>query len=194
MAITNQATLEAAVASWLHRTDLTTQIPDFISLAETKLNRILRIRAMETITTGTVSATIALPTDFLEVKAMTVTTGGTTYALKYVTPNEVTATSGIATSYSLIGDSIYFNPVGSGETYNLLYYKRFPALSLGANWLITNAPDVYLFAALLEACPYIRIDPQTKADWASSLNDSINQLMSADNGDRYGSTLTVRSA
>ena len=46
---TNYATLQTEVADFLHRTDLTSAIPTFIQLAETKLNRILRLRAMENI-------------------------------------------------------------------------------------------------------------------------------------------------
>lgn len=64
MTISTYAELQTSVASWLHRADLTSQIPDFITLAESKLNRKLRLRAQETTATGTVSATVAF-TDFL---------------------------------------------------------------------------------------------------------------------------------
>ena len=194
MAITNYAELQTAIKGWLHRTDLDSQIPDFITLAETKLNRVLRIRAMENIATGSVSSTVALPTGFVEMKALTVTSGGSTYPLDYITPNEVVSASATARKYSLIGDSIYFVPAGSGETYSMVYYKKFDPISSGVNWLITNAPDVYLFASLLEAAPYIQIGQSIKDDWANTLGTSISTLMSADNGDRYGSSLTVRAA
>jgi hypothetical protein len=44
--ITNYTDLKATVADYLARTDLTTQIPDFITLAENRLRRDLRLRQM----------------------------------------------------------------------------------------------------------------------------------------------------
>ena len=46
-------TLKTAIAENMHRTDLTTKIPDFIALAEAFLFRELNIRDLETSTTGT---------------------------------------------------------------------------------------------------------------------------------------------
>jgi hypothetical protein len=193
MAITNYAELQTAIANYLHRADLTTAIPDFISIAESKLNRRLRIRAMENLATGTVASAIALPTGFLAMKALTVTSGGTTYPLTYITPNEIVGDTATARYYSIIGDDLYFEPVGAGETYSLLYYKKFDPVSAGANWLITNAPEVYLYAALLEASPYID-DMQKMQIWAGLLDASLAQLESADRDDRYGSALVVTTA
>jgi len=69
MALTTYAELQTAVANYLARTDLTSQIPDFIYLAETRLRRQLRINEMLTQTSLTVSANqITLPTDFLELR------------------------------------------------------------------------------------------------------------------------------
>jgi hypothetical protein len=53
MAITTFAELKTAIASWLDRSDLTSTIPDFITLFESVANRRLRVRQMEkTITLG----------------------------------------------------------------------------------------------------------------------------------------------
>ena len=45
-AFTSYANLKTNIASYLARTDLTEQIPMFISLAEKRLNRDLRLRQM----------------------------------------------------------------------------------------------------------------------------------------------------
>jgi hypothetical protein len=193
MAITNNAELQTAIANYLHRADLTAAIPDFISIAESKLNRRLRIRAMENLETGTVASAIALPAGFLAMKALTVTSGGTTYPLTYITPNEIVGDTATARYYSIIGDDLYFEPVGAGETYSLLYYKKFNLVSVGSNWLISNAPEVYLYASLLEASPYIQ-DPAKIQVWGTLLEQALAQLESADNADRYGSGLVVRAA
>ena len=55
MSFTSYSDLQTAIAGYLARTDLTTQIPDFIRLAETRLRRDLRIRQMlKSVTTATV--------------------------------------------------------------------------------------------------------------------------------------------
>jgi len=46
MGYTNYTALQASVASYLGRNDLSAVIPDFISFAETRLSRDLRTRLM----------------------------------------------------------------------------------------------------------------------------------------------------
>ena len=46
MAFTTYTTLKTSIANYLGRTDLTDQIPDFITLAENRLRRDLRLRTM----------------------------------------------------------------------------------------------------------------------------------------------------
>ena len=73
MAFTNYSELQTEVASWLDRSDLTAQIPAFIQLAEARINRKLRVRAMETVVQHTMvglSKRIALPTDYLQMRGL----------------------------------------------------------------------------------------------------------------------------
>ena len=56
MAITTYAELQTAIANWLARDDLTTYLPDFITLFEAAANRRLRVRQMETTATLTPSS------------------------------------------------------------------------------------------------------------------------------------------
>ena len=67
MAITNYTELKSSLADWLNRSDLTSRIPEFISLAEAAFNRNLRTRDMlSRSTTSTNAQYVALPSDFLE--------------------------------------------------------------------------------------------------------------------------------
>lgn len=193
MSIANYADLQTTVANYLHRSDLTTIIPDFITLAEAKLNRLLRLRAMENVATGTVSSTVALPTGYVEMRSLTVSSGGNTYPITYTTPENVNSDTDAPTSYSIVGDNLRFMPATSGYTYTLTYYKKFDALSTGVNWLITNAPDAYLYATLLEAAPYLKDDARANL-WMTALQQVVAQLTNADNDDRYGNALAVRVA
>ena len=193
MAISTFAELQTAVANWSHRADLTSVIPDFITIAESKIFDRLRIRSMENVATGTVAASVTLPTGFVEMISLTVTSGGTTWPLSYASQNAITGVTGSPTAYSIAGEDLYFLPVGSGETYTLRYYAPLASVTLGSNWLIANAPYVYLYATLIEVYDYIK-NTEELAKYASRLDESISTLMREDRSDRFGSGLVVRAA
>lgn len=92
MAISTYSELQTAVANWLDRDDLTARIPEFISLAEARFNRDLRIRAMETKQTASTVAdqrNYALPTNYLQMRNFQVN-GTPIRILEYVTPKCMT--------------------------------------------------------------------------------------------------------
>lgn len=191
MSIANYSDLQTAVGNWLHRSDLTSVIPDLISLAEAKLNRRLRLAAMENTATGTVAQSVSLPTGYVGMRSLSITSGSSTKSLTYLSPSEIKNNNATPIGYSIIGDSIYFEPYSSSYSYTLNYYKKFDPLSSGVNWLITNAPDVYLYATLLEAAPYIK-DQNSIATYAQLLETAITNLEKSDKNDRYGSDLVVK--
>ena len=62
MAITDYGSLRSTVAAYLHRADLTSNIPDFIAMAEWRIARGLRVSALLTTSDVTISKTaIAIP-------------------------------------------------------------------------------------------------------------------------------------
>ena len=90
MAFTNYSDLQTSVASWLGRDDLTERIKDFIELGEVRLRRTLRIREMlkdVTATTTSGDSTVGLPSDFLEVRDIHVSTNPI-QPLDFLTPSE----------------------------------------------------------------------------------------------------------
>ena len=56
MSISTYSELKTAVANFLARSDLTTQIPDFSSLAEARMSRELETRSQENRATATLTA------------------------------------------------------------------------------------------------------------------------------------------
>ena len=89
MAFTNYSDLQTSVASWLGRDDLTERIKDFIELGEVRLRRTLRIREMlkdVTATTTSGDSTVGLPSDFLEVRDIHVSTNPI-QPLDFLTPS-----------------------------------------------------------------------------------------------------------
>ena len=71
MALSTYTEVKAAVANWLNRSDLTTEIgDDFIKLVEAEYNSKLRIKAMLTSDAAFSidDETVAVPTGFLQVR------------------------------------------------------------------------------------------------------------------------------
>lgn len=162
MSITNYTELKASVASWLHRTDLTAQIVDFITLAESRINRKLNLLLQETEATLTAtpsSRLIAVPTRFDRAIALWLTTWQPRQELEYRLPSQLPVTNfnGFSSFYTVSGSNIETeNPADQAYTYNLRYFIDFDIAATSTNLLLTSYPDIYLYGALLESAPYMR--------------------------------------
>jgi len=205
MAISTKAELHTAVANWLNRSDLTTRIPEFISLAEASFNRNLRTRDMMTRSTASISSQyISLPTDFLEMSNIELPSTSPPKRLIYMSPDrsddyreQKNDKAGKPSYWTIEGDSIQLLPTPDATyTIQLNYFQVIPPLSgLGDsenNWLLLDHPDVYLFATLMQASPYL-MDPQAGQQWDSLYARSMQELQLADEKSIYaGGTLNMR--
>jgi hypothetical protein len=75
----------------------------------------------------------------------------------------------------------------------MTYYKSFDALSdsTQTNWLILNAPDLYLYGTLLQAEPFLMNDERVPL-WERGVRQVINDLQQQDDKDRHsGSEMRV---
>ena len=201
MAISTYSELNTAVANWLDRDDLTDRIPEFIALCEARFNRLLRIRAMEykqTASTVAGQRNLALPTGFIQMRNLQIN-ASPIVPMQYVTPEIYdrlygSASTGTPQMYTIIADEIQLGPTpASVQTIEMLFYKKFDALTALAttNWMITNAPDVYLYGCLLEAEPFIMNDPRVQL-WATAFKQAITDMQEQDNKYRHsGSALRV---
>lgn len=201
MPLDTYANLQAAVADFLNRDDLSAAIPTFISLAEADINRKLRDWRMETRTTLTATTQYtALPADWLETIRLQVT-GGTSdlelasqgaLAEMRAAINDQT---GRPTHYALTGGQLELFPTPSQSySLDLVYVAKVPALSNVAtsNWLLATAPDAYLYGALTQSAPYLKDDART-AIWAGLYNEAISGLNMASERARYsGANLRLR--
>jgi hypothetical protein len=164
MAITNYTELQAAIASWHHRD--VTQIPDFIALAEVRINNLFEARMSEVdvALTATVSSRyITLPAGYKAQDALWLTTYDPRREVKYLTPEDLPVddnSNGRPYFYTIDGSSIAFDrPADIAYTYTFRYKKKFNIASTTTNDVLTTYPDVYLFASLVEACLFSRDDP-----------------------------------
>lgn len=198
MALANYTDLLASMAGWLNREDLTARLPDFVSLAEADFNRQLRVAAMVRRSTSTLAGgeyRLALPSDWLEAINIQVTGSNTrTRKLEYVSPGDLdNARAAYVEGYVMPADTapLYYNLVGGSElevtpapvsdaTIEMLYYASIPALATNAtNWLLTSAPDAYLYGSLLHAAPYLDDDARI-AVWQAGYSRATDGLQAAD--------------
>jgi hypothetical protein len=190
----NYSELKAAIASWAKRSDMTAVIPTLVQLAEARIAREVRVRAQLQITTLTASSgSAALPADFLEFKALVYAEDATPLrvgSLEQVLSDRARI-SGYRPKFCIVtSDAIQFGPSADASyTLNAAYYGKFPALSgeTDTNWLLTNHPGVYLWAALAEASPWMQED-QRVAVWEAKYAQDKAAMLAADKAAEFSGT------
>ncbi len=202
MAIGTGAELATAVANWLARADLTSRIPEFVALAEAKLNRVLRTPDMEVRNSlfPITGEYVPVPTRFLEVKSFKLNTYPrrpivhlTDEMQELMYPTAV----GDPMFYSLVGQTFRFAPVpNAGHTATLVYFEKLDSVSAGGtavNWLLTSHPDIYLYGSCLEAAGFLKDDPRIDL-WMRGYGFALDQLKTQGQRQRMGAGMTVRVA
>jgi len=187
MSIANYDDLKTAIANWLNDSNIAAYIPDFISLAEARIYRELRINSMMTSLSSAISSgVIAVPSDFLEFSYVAID-GSPASKLDVKTPewimNNYPNRSSDAKPRFIAkeGSNFIFGPYpDSNYTVIGSYYKRMPALiSASTNWFTSNAPDILLFASLVEAEPFIMNDERISI-WESKYQIAKHEIQKED--------------
>jgi hypothetical protein len=203
MALTTYTELKTSLADWLNRSDLTTVIPDFISLAEAQIERKLRTRQMIVRATATIDTEYgAVPGDFLETKSIKLNTNPVTN-LTFQTIDALDVmkatrylSSGKPEYFSIVGGQLRVLPVPDGSyPGELTYYAKLTKLSStnATNWLLAQAPDVYLYGSLLQAAPYLQDDARIQV-WSGLYQAGLDDLQIADDrGSTSGGALMARA-
>lgn len=160
MSITNYSELVAALdggSGYLHRSDLTTKVPNFIDLAESKINRRLKLLLQETETTLTASIgsrLMAVPSLFGTPLKLWCTTYAPRDELTFrdVGTLPVSDSNGASVYYTVDGAYIATeNPADIAYSYTLRYWTKFDISTTSTNTVLTNYPDVYIYGALVES-------------------------------------------
>lgn len=165
MSLTTYSGLKAAVADWLNRTDMTTQIVDAVTLFEAACNKALRSTHMVTDATVTASTRrTAVPTDLIEPLYIQ-ETGDTTSPLEQVSPEQIVQmrrrflTTGTPRVFAMIGRYVEMAPAPAASTiFDVVYYREIPALSdtNTSNWLLEHHPELYLYGTLVQCAIFIK--------------------------------------
>lgn len=208
MALDSYTGLQASIASWLKRSNLAASIPDFITLAEAKFNRLLKVRQMRK--TNVVVPTnpyIDLPSDYTRMSRVEYgrvkldfipesmarrTIQSTTNA-----PYSYANSNDMLNGYTIIGEQLWLcTYIDSESVLQFDYFSNLEALSASnpSNWLLQDAPDIYLFGALCEAEPFLKNDNRI-AVWETKLARAIQELQDNDDSGAFGDgPLEIKSA
>ncbi len=200
MALTTYTELQASVADFLNRGDLSSVIPDFVTMTEAELNRTLRVREMSVRTRAPLdSQYVKLPADFLGMRNIDLLTDPVTPLtyknLQNLDIQRANDATGKPLYYSIMQNNIEFVPVPDADyTIEIVYYQKIPALSSatdGVNWLLTDHPDAYLYGTLMHSAPYLQADERIGI-WAGKYQQIIEQIKTSDEKAKFsGSTPAI---
>lgn len=162
--------------AWLHRNDLGTIAPIFVTLCEATMNNGVQLPSGQIVdglrtyaqeTSGTVSIVIngttgTLPTDFLDIRgAPYIIYSGIKQPLRQIpmqpmTMSEQSQTAGIPRGFYITGSSIVVVPKAAAATtvYIDYYAKIGPLATSSTNWLLTLSPMTYLYGSIAHGAPW----------------------------------------
>lgn len=141
-----------------------------------------------------------LPSGFIGARAFYIPASPRQY-LSYITPDIFNETmkedsdTGQPERYTIEAEALRFDPQPDTTYYPfMLYYKKLPPLVTNStNWLMTNAPAIYLYGTLLEASLYIGSEVGIQK-WGPSYQAACDGLVAADVFDRHsGGVLVMRN-
>lgn len=196
MALSTYTELRDTVSSWLEKPEIDQEIPTFIRLAESRIDRELRHwrQVMRTSISLAGQYNSVLPVDFIQPIRLQILTGPTgevapiSNASMLMLRGERSDLAGTPTNYALTAGQIEVYPTPDA-TYSasLVYYGRVPALSTvnTTNWLLTEAPDVYLYGSLLHSAPYLKDDSRAMI-WEGLFATGLANLITSSEAATYG--------
>jgi hypothetical protein len=191
--IVDYVSLQTAVTEYLARDQdatLIARIPSFVQLAEAKFNRQLFVRQMEQRSSALVNLAssepefISLPADFQSMRRVRLSSVTGKPLLEFKSGSQIDdyryATSNIQARpryFTVFANEIELAPTpDAAYTVEMVYRQSIPPLaSNGSNWLLTLAPDLYLYGALLESAPYLKEDGRIQT-WGLGLNSALADL------------------
>lgn len=197
MAIGTFSELQTAIANWLDRDDLTDRIPEFITLAETRMGRELRkIVVVAPLTINAGEQQTQLPEDCAELRSVR-HNGSFTSHLKITTPWGLdpfrSTGTGVPVAAAVVNNSLLLNiEPDTSYTMEIIYFATITPLSTTetVNAELAAAPDLYLFGALCEASPFLEHDERV-ALWESKYQAALTAVNAARESAEFGAGPTA---
>jgi ketosteroid isomerase-like protein len=192
MAVTTLANIKASAADWLNRTDLTTQIDDFATLASSEMQRKLNTTSQTSIIDHTVTASEAtakkfyMPDGATGILSITDSKGRNLASVSYKDYEVYTTESGDGCVYAVAGGEIYIGPPPAENDVFTIQFRDGDSTYLtayrGAD--VVALPEVLLMGILMNAYIYLKDDnrvPFFKDKFYQGIED-YNRKSSSDLG------------
>lgn len=161
----NYSELQTAIANRIDRSDLTADIPTFITLGEARINRNPDLRGQETLAYADLTSDryLTLPPGFVEMFNLRIkeqAQADTDYqALKQTPADRIDSfySASARPTRFCVRDQLEVNAVPD-QAYRVMmhYSKQWDIATDNTNWLLTHHPDVYFYSALAEAANHMK--------------------------------------
>lgn len=207
--IVDFTTLKSNLEGTLNRSDFSAYEDMLVQMGERWIYRNVRCRSMETALAVTISASVAgaavVPSDYLELKSAYVNSSGYRVPLQrknveFIYGNyPLRSSDDVPKFLAREGTSFIFGPYpDSAYTVQGIYYKKYASIvtASGAttNALIQDHPDLWLFAALCEAEPFLENEERLPL-WKSKRDAIANDINQEEQASSWsGSNLSMSPA
>jgi hypothetical protein len=187
--------LKAAVLAYLIQDDVGAQVEDLIRLAEARISQEVQIRQLlKQQVGGFVGDGVALPADYVSTAILRVTDTTPDTVMKRYHQSEfyglgVHQAGGVPRVFTTIGSRIVVAPpVAGGLSRPFIhdYYGDVPPLTSTntTNAVLTHAPNLYLYATLVEAEPFLANDERVEV-WIKMYERARQSVISVEARGRY---------
>lgn len=198
--LTNVGALRTSIGNWLHRADYLEYVDDLIAMGEKWIMRNVRIREMEEPLDITIASGVApMPADYVALRVAYID-GSPIRKLQrkgadWIYDQFRERSSGEDPVYiaSDQGEFIFGPYPTDGAVLKGTYYKRLESVLTSDNALIRNHFDLYLWACLAEAAPFVHDDARV-AMWTQKRDQAVSDINMETTRERFsGGNLTIQS-
>ena len=186
-------TLKSAIQDYTQNTETSfvSNLPTFIVQAEDRIIKSVELPNFRKNVTGTFTASnqyLATPSDYLYPYSLAVLDSDSNYS--YLLNTDVSfmreayplvSTTGTPKHYAQFDDTTFIvGPTPNSNFTTELHYFYVPqsitVSSDGTTWLGTNAPEVLLYASLLEAYTFMKGEPDLMMNYEKRFQEALQRL------------------
>ena len=186
-------TLKSAIQDYTQNTETSfvSNLPTFIVQAEDRIIKSVELPNFRKNVTGTFTASnqyLSTPTDYLYPYSLAVLDSDSNYS--YLLNTDVSfmreayplvSTTGTPKHYAQFDDTTFIvGPTPNSNFTTELHYFYVPqsitVTSDGTTWLGTNAPEVLLYASLLEAYTFMKGEPDLMMNYEKRFQEALQRL------------------
>lgn len=180
----------------------------FILMAEARINRILKVGGQtHRVYTNTVAGRefYTLPKEYNGMRIVQFNSGSpdnsSVIQLHYVTPEHIVNMQQAnlydgANYYTILNNQLQLhNPLPSGGTLEMVFYRKVPPLSnlSPTNWMSIEHPDVYLSGICCEIELFVKNSDAAQL-WDQRMMRAAGEIQDQDDGNRWsGATMTIKA-